>query len=44
MPLIPGMKNIGRNIRELHSPSSKPRPNDQIIAIAMRLARKKPKK
>lgn len=39
MPLLPGKKNIGHNIKELeHAPTQ--RPHKQIVAIALNKARK----
>jgi len=38
MPLLPGKKNIGRNIKELDS--SGKRPHKQDVAIALSVARK----
>lgn len=43
MPLLPGKKNVGRNISELEH-AAKHRPHDQIVAIAMRAAGYPPKK
>lgn len=38
MPLLPGKKNIGRNIRELEQHGSRPRSHEQIVAIALHTA------
>ncbi len=38
MPLLPGKKNIGRNIKELETNGSRPRPPKQILAIALQTA------
>lgn len=35
MPLLPGKKNIGRNITELEEHGSRPRKHNQILAIAL---------
>ena len=40
MPLLPGKKNIGRNITELEQHGSRPRPHKQIVAIALDVARR----
>lgn len=47
MPLLPGKKNIGRNIQELEENGSRPRSKEQILAIALHTAgvsKKKKKK
>jgi hypothetical protein len=38
MPLLPGKKNIGANIRELTDNGSRPRSRKQILAIALHTA------
>lgn len=43
MPLLPGVKNIGKNITELKNSPTK-RPRRQILAIALRTAGVKKKK
>jgi len=43
MPLLPGKKNIGNNIRELLQ-SGKKRPKKQVVAIALDEARRTEKK
>jgi hypothetical protein len=40
MPLKPGKKNIGANIKELEEHGSRPRSHKQIVAIALNEARK----
>ncbi len=40
MPLLPGKKNIGTNIKELTEHGSRPRSHKQIVAIALSEARK----
>lgn len=35
MPLYPGKKNIGRNIKELQTNGTRPRSHSQILAIAL---------
>lgn len=39
-PLLPGKKNIGRNIHELETHGSRPRSHKQIVAIALDEARR----
>jgi len=41
MPLLPGKKNVGRNIKELEEHGTKERSRAQILAIALHEARKK---
>lgn len=43
MPLLPGKKNIGRNISELTHHGTKQRSHQQIVAIAEAVAHKHPK-
>jgi hypothetical protein len=38
MPLLPGKKNIGRNIRELTHHGKRKRSHEQIVAIAEAVA------
>jgi hypothetical protein len=40
VPLKPGKKNIGKNIKELEEHGSRPRSKKQIVAIALSVARK----
>lgn len=40
MPLKPGKKNIGANIKELEEHGTRPRSHKQILAIALSEARK----
>lgn len=40
MPLLPGKKNIGTNIKELEQHGTRPRSHKQIVAIALSEARK----
>jgi hypothetical protein len=44
MPLLKGRKNIGKNIRELEEHGKHPRSKDQILAIALSVAKVKKKK
>jgi hypothetical protein len=44
MPLLPGKKNIGRNIKELEQHGSRPRSHEQIVAIALHTAYGKSRK
>lgn len=47
MPLLPGKKNLGRNIEELQKPSANAphgRPRRQAIAIALEELRRQGKK
>ncbi len=38
MPLLKGKANVGTNIRELQEHGSRPRPQKQILAIALHAA------
>lgn len=40
MPLLPGAEHIGANIEELRKNGARPRPNKQILAIALSEARR----
>jgi hypothetical protein len=44
MPLLPGKKNIGRNIKELEEHGTQERSHAQILAIALHEARKRKQK
>jgi len=44
MPLLGGKKNIGRNIKELEQHGTRPRSHEQILAIALSVAKVKKKK